>query len=105
MAIDKTKVAQNAQKLVQKGQLDKAIKEYQLLVDADPKDIRSLLKIAELYGKLNLKADSIKTFRKVADQYNKSGFYTKAVAVLRQAIEVDVKQVELYTLSCTKSWG
>ncbi len=98
MAIDKTKVAQNAQKLVQKGQLDKAIKEYQLLVDADPKDIRSLLKIAELHGKLNQKADSIKTFRKVADQYNKSGFYTKAVAVLRQAIEVDTKQVDLYTL-------
>lgn len=97
MAIDKTKVALNAQKLVQKGQLDKAIKEYQLLVEADPKDIRSLLKIAELYGRLNQKSEAIKTFRRVADQYNKSGFFTKAVAVLRQAIEVDAKQVDLYT--------
>lgn len=97
MAIDKTKVAQNAQKLIQKGQLDKAIKEFELLVQADPKDIRSLLKIAELYGKLGQTGESIKAFQKVADQYNKSGFYTKAVAVLRQAIEADKKRVELYS--------
>lgn len=96
MAIDKTKVAQNAQKLIQKGQLDKAIKEFELLVQADPKDIRSLLKIAELYGKLGQTSESIKAFQRVAEQYNKSGFYTKAVAVLRQAIEADKKRVELY---------
>lgn len=96
VAIDKTKVAQNAQKYIQKGQFDKAIKEYQLLVEADPKDIRSLLKIAELHGKLNQKDQAVAAFRKVADQYTKSGFYTKAVAVLRQAIDADPKQAELY---------
>jgi tetratricopeptide (TPR) repeat protein len=96
VAIDKAKIAQNAQKLVQKGQFDKALKEYQKLVQEDPKDIRSLLKVAELHGKLEQKADAIATFRKVAEQYNKSGFYTKAVAVIRQAIEVDTKQPELY---------
>ncbi len=98
MAIDKTKIAQNAQKLVQKGALDKAIKEYQKLVEADPKDIRSLLKIAELYGKLNQTAEAVATFKKVAEQYNKNGFYTKAVAVLRQAVEVDPKAADLYLL-------
>ncbi len=96
MAINKTKVAQNAQKLVQKGQFEKAIKEYELLVKDDPKDLRSQLKIAELYTKLNQKVPAIQAFRKVADQYNKSGFYAKAVAVLRQAIDVDKEQVELY---------
>ena len=96
MAINKTKVAQNAQKLVQKGQFDKAIKEYALLVKDDPKDLRSQLKIAELHSKLNRAGDAVQAFQKVAEQYNKSGFYAKAVAVLRQAIEVDKENVKLF---------
>ena len=96
MAINKTKVAQNAQKLVQKGQFEKAIKEYATLVKDDPKDLRSQLKIAELHSKLNRKDEAVKAFQKVAEQYNKSGFYAKAVAVLRQAIDVDKENVKLY---------
>ena len=44
--MDKNKIIEGAAKLVAKGAYDKAIKEYQKILDADPKDVRrSVLKL------------------------------------------------------------
>ena len=51
MAINKNKVIAAAQKYVQKGQLDKAIKEYRRVVEAEPGDVRTWLKIGDLQAK------------------------------------------------------
>ena len=48
MAVDRDKVLQAAQKLVEKKRYDKAVVEYQRLVVDDPKDVRTLLKIGDL---------------------------------------------------------
>ena len=66
MALNKNKVIAAAQKFQQKGQLDKAIKELQRLVDEDPKDVRTLLKIGDLHTKKGdraLAAPRIETWR------------------------------------------
>ena len=43
-----------ARKFVDKGQIDKAVKEYLRIVSEDPKDVRVWLKIGDLYAKKGL---------------------------------------------------
>ena len=53
MAVNKNKILASAQRFVEKGQIGKAIKEYVKLVELDKGDIRSHLKLGELYSKNN----------------------------------------------------
>ena len=56
--MDKTKVLESATKLVGKGAFDKAVKEFQRILDVDPDDVRVLQKLAELFQKMNRKAEA-----------------------------------------------
>lgn len=63
MAVDRNKLIASAQNYIQKGQLRKAIKDYEALVAAYPDDIRVLLKIGDLQAREGLTADAMKTYR------------------------------------------
>jgi len=96
MAKDKDKILANAQKLIQKGQLDKAIKEYQKALEEDRKDVRIHLKLGDLYAKRKETDNAIKAYSEAAKYYTKDGFYSKAVAVYKQALGIDDTRVDLY---------
>ena len=96
MAKDKDKILANAQKLIQKGQLDKAIKEYQKALEEDRKDVRIHLKLGDLFAKRKENDNAIKAYMEAAKYYTKDGFYSKAVAVYKQALGIDDTRVDLY---------
>lgn len=103
MAFNKEKVMDAARKFVDKGQIDKAVKEYLRIVHEDPKDVRVWLKIGDLYAKKGSKQDAIDTYEKVARFYHDQGFFLKAVAVYKQILKLDgrlfdvtLKLAELY---------
>src|SRR4051812_5005029 len=113
--MDKNKVIESAAKLIAKGAFDKAVKEYQRVLEMDPDDVRVLQKLAELYQKMNRKAEAADCFEKVAKTYSQQGFYLKAVALYKQVlkvidrVEVSVKLAELYQQlglvgDATKEW-
>ncbi|HWE27151.1 MAG TPA: tetratricopeptide repeat protein, partial [Polyangia bacterium] len=79
MATNKDKLIAGAQKLVEKNQFEKAIKEYLKVVAEDDKDVRIWLKIGDLYAKLGKKSEAAETYSKVAQFYSDQGFYLKAV--------------------------
>ena len=93
--INKNKVIAAAQKFVQKGQYDKAIKEYAKIVEEDPRDVRIWLKIGDLHAKRNAPKEAVDTYSKVAEFYSEQGFYLKAVAVYKQILKIDSKLVEI----------
>jgi tetratricopeptide (TPR) repeat protein len=95
LAINKNKVMDAGRKAYEKGQYDKAIKEYLKIVKEDPKDVRVWLKIGDLYAKKKSKADATTTYMKVAKFYSEQGFYLKAVAVYKQILKVDPRLVEV----------
>src|SRR5215510_10729595 len=95
MAVNKNKVMEAAQKFVEKGQLDKAIKEYLKLVEEDPRDVRVWLKLGDLYAKKNAKQDATETYLRVAQFYSDQGFYLKAVAVYKQVLKLDPRLIEV----------
>lgn len=93
MAINRDKVLEAAQKYVEKKKYDKAVQEYQKLIDADPNDARTLLKIGDLQAKQSLHADAISTYETVGKLYAHQGFALKAIAVYKQIREIIAKHV------------
>ena len=88
MAINRDKILQDAQKLVDKKRYDKAIAEYQKVVADDPTDVRTQLKIGNLYLQLEQFAEAISTYERVGSYYSQQGFAVKAVAVYKQIREI-----------------
>ena len=93
MAVDRDKVLQAAQKLVEKKRYDKAVVEYQKLVADDPKDVRTLLKIGDLHLKMEQHVEAITTYERVGQFYSLQGFALKAIAVYKQIREIIHKHV------------
>ncbi len=92
MSIDRAKALKAAQKCLAKGQLDRAIIEYEQVVALDPKDPRSLLKLGDLYTRVGDNKKAVATYRKVALQYGDEGFFLKAVAVHKQILKLEPGQ-------------
>jgi tetratricopeptide (TPR) repeat protein len=93
VSVDRDKVLQAAQKLVEKKKFDKAIVEYQKLVADDPKDVRTLLKIGDLHLKIEEHVEAITTYERVGEFYVAQGFGVKAIAVYKQIREIVHKYV------------
>ncbi len=96
MAINKRKILQSAQKHLQKGALDKALKDYQTLLQADPRDVNVRLKIGDIHLKQGATAEAIAAYTKVATRFMQDGFDAKAVALYKQITKIDPKRIDVY---------
>jgi tetratricopeptide (TPR) repeat protein len=95
-AINKRKLLESAQKNLQKGALDKALKDYQDLLAADPRDANVRLKVGDLQLKRGNADEAITAYLKVADQFMRAGFDAKAVAIYKQVTKIDAKRFDVY---------
>ncbi|MGB3053124.1 MAG: tetratricopeptide repeat protein, partial [Polyangiales bacterium] len=94
MAINRNKVLDAARKYQSRGQYDKAIAQYQKLVAADKRDVRSLLKIGDLYVRAGNRGTAIETYEIVATHYAAQGFFLKAIAVYKQILKLDPSRLD-----------
>jgi tetratricopeptide (TPR) repeat protein len=88
VSIDREKVLQAAQKYVEKKKYDRAIAEYQRIIQEDPNDARTLLKIGDLQARLQAYPEAIATYDRVGQHYASQGFALKAIAVYKQIREL-----------------
>jgi len=86
--IDREKTLQAAQKYIEKKRYDRAIAEYQRIVQDDPNDARTLLKIGDLQARLQAYPEAIATYDRVGQYYSAQGFALKAIAVYKQIREL-----------------
>ena len=96
VAINKRKILQSAQKHLQKGALDRALKEYKTLVEADPRDANVRLKVGDIYLRQGKTDEAVAAYLKVAQQFMKDGFDAKAVALYKQIGKIDPKRFDIY---------
>lgn len=92
---NKSKIINAAQKYISKGQWDRAIKELQKLVAEDPSDVRTLLKLGDVYSKKGDREEASRVYKQVAESYSEQGFFLKAVAVYKQILKHDPKHLEV----------
>jgi len=96
MSKETEKLLFSAQKLVQKGQIDKAIKEYLKILEIDKKDVKTHLRLGDLYAKSKNKESAVKHYLEAAKYYTKDGFYSKAVSVYKQILNLDDTREDVY---------
>jgi tetratricopeptide (TPR) repeat protein len=88
LSIEREKILQAAQKYIEKKRYDRAIVEYQRIVQEDPNDARTLLKIGDLQARLSAYPEAIATYDRVGQFYASQGFALKAIAVFKQIREL-----------------
>ena len=94
MSTKKDKLLETAQKFIAKGQLDKAIREYQQIVALDSEDIRQRQKLAELLVRVNRKEEAIAEYEIIGKHYYKNVFYLKAIAIYNQIQKLDPANID-----------
>ena len=93
--MSKEEIIEQAEKLIKAGKYDKAIKEYQKLLEEDPSDMRAKLKIGDLYAKNKEMPNALKNYREVADYYSQENFHLKAIAVYKTVLKLSPSAIEV----------
>ena len=93
---NKDKLLESAQKFLAKGQLPKAIGEYQKLIEAFPKDFRNRQKLAELLSREKRNDEAQPHYEAVAKNFTETGFYLKSIAIYKQMQKIEPNRVDLY---------
>jgi len=85
-----------AQKYITKGQHKKAIKEYQKVLQKDPKNIRVRLKLGDLFLKNGHRDKAIDEYMKVAQQYENDDLNFRATAIYKKILYLAPQLVDVY---------
>jgi len=86
--IDKAAVIKSAQKFLSKGQIDKAIAEWQKIASAY-RDGNSYNSLGDLYLKKGDKKSAIEEYNRAAKVYMNEGFSLKALALFKKILNLD----------------
>lgn len=84
---DKAAIINTARKWVEKGQIDKAIAEWQKLL-ANSKDGNVHNTIGDLYLKKGSEKEAIESFTSAAEIFKKDGFYPKSIALYKKILNI-----------------
>jgi pentatricopeptide repeat protein len=95
LSSQKNKFLASAQKYIQKGQFDRALRDYEQVVTADPKDVKHRQKLAELLVRCNRREDAIREYDTIARFYDENGFNLKSIAVYKQIQRLDPSNIEI----------
>ncbi|GAB4413632.1 MAG: hypothetical protein OHK0032_09720 [Thermodesulfovibrionales bacterium] len=89
---DKALIIKEAQRYLARGQIDRAIAEWERLVKEAP-DGNSYNTIGDLYLKKGDKSSAVESFHKAADFFRQEGFSLKALALFKKIINIDPSDV------------
>ncbi len=93
---DKSLIVKEAQKYLARGQVDKAIAEWEKLVREAP-DGNVYNTVGDLYLKKGNKKPAVEFFHKAATFFREGGFSLKALALYKKVINIDPADAGAYT--------
>jgi tetratricopeptide (TPR) repeat protein len=96
LATDKEKTLHAAQKFVLKGDYKKAVKEYQKLIEANPKDTRLYLKVGDLYFKGGDSEKAVKEYFQAGKIEEDDDLNQKAISIYKIVLSIDPKNTEAH---------
>lgn len=96
MAKSVSKILSDARKFTQKGKFEKAIAEYELLLELDSEDPAPLNSIGDLYTKMGNLHRAVEYYHKAIDIYFEIGLFNNAIAVCKKILRSDPNKVEIY---------
>ncbi|HBL27022.1 MAG TPA: hypothetical protein DD490_09335, partial [Acidobacteria bacterium] len=96
MAATREQIVQAAEKLVARGKIEPAIREYRKLLADHPNDINTLNRIGDLYARIQRIDEAVDFFTQIAEQYTAEGFFVKAIAIYKKILKLDPARLEAY---------
>lgn len=103
MAINRDRILKDAEKLVQKGKIQQAIREYEKLLKDNPSDPNTVNRVGDLYNRVGQVDRAVELYEQIADAFTADGFTNKAIAIYKkinrlapQRVDVFEKLAELY---------
>jgi tetratricopeptide (TPR) repeat protein len=96
MASKREALIASAEKALQKGKADSALKDYLRVLEETPGDINILNKVGDLFVRLNKNDESIPYYAKIADHYSRDGFFLKAIAIYKKINRLDPARLDIY---------
>ena len=96
MALFRRDVLQTAEKLVAKGKIEGAVKEYKKYLSKSPDDTGTLNRVGDLLVRLRKNDEAIKYYSKTAERYSADGFFVKAIAVFKKIHRIDPGRLEVH---------
>jgi tetratricopeptide (TPR) repeat protein len=94
--LDKSAITKAAQKFAAKGQIDKAIAEWEKLLK-ESRDGNIYNTVGDLYLKQKGKREAVDAFMKAAYIFKEDGFYLKAMALYKKILNVAPLEVAAHT--------
>lgn len=89
MSRDRVSFKERAQKALSRGEWREALECFQKHCALEPADLRSRLKVAELFERLGQKEEAVQMYRKVAEGYALDGFLLQAISINKMILRVD----------------
>jgi tetratricopeptide (TPR) repeat protein len=86
---DRVKVIEQAEKYVRSGRVKEAIAEYEKLALTDPQDVGTLNIVGDLYIRLGHSDRAVRSFQKVAEEYERRGLFSQALAICKKIHKLD----------------
>ncbi len=89
-------ILQEAEKLVSRGKLDAAVKEYRRALEQNPNDPSTLNRLGDLLVRLNRIDEAIDVYTRVGEHFANDGFFVKGIAIYKKINRLDPQRTDVY---------
>jgi len=96
MAIKRDKILKNAEKLVQKGKLEQAIREFEKLLKASPDETNTINRLGDLYGRVGDIDKAVSLYEQVAERFSEQGFLPKGIAIYKKINRLAPQRLDIF---------
>jgi tetratricopeptide (TPR) repeat protein len=96
MAASRDKILREAEKLVQRGKVEQAIREYEKLLKQNPTDANTINRVGDLYGRVGQIDKAVELYERIAQHFTQDGFTTKAIAILKKINRLAPQRLDIF---------
>ncbi|HEX7554341.1 MAG TPA: tetratricopeptide repeat protein, partial [Geothrix sp.] len=86
MAIDRNRIQKEANRLLTVGKVERAIDEFQKLVDDNPKDYNTLNQVGDLCVQVGRVKEGVEIHKRLGSSYERDGFHARAAAIFQKVV-------------------
>ena len=89
-------IKKKAQALVQKGQVDAALAEFEKLFESGDRDPYDFITVADLLAKRGAMQEAVRRYRQAIEEYGKAELYKNAIAVCKKILRISKEDLQIH---------